>query len=120
MLTIQCFLPLQSIAESIKKGQMKTHSRTPSNASSTSAEVARLTGSEPDAETTSLENVPLQEDPASGWQDVSAGPSKYSKSLYFCCYSHTMLIINSKPCEYQNILWSQSSFISGANSCTRG
>lgn len=54
---------------------MKTHSRTPSNASSTSAEVARYTsgGGEPEAETASLENVPLQEDPSSGWQDVSAG-----------------------------------------------
>ncbi|XP_052784576.1 conserved oligomeric Golgi complex subunit 3-like isoform X2 [Mya arenaria] len=69
---------MESIAESIKKGQLKGHSRTPSNASSTSAEVARLTGAtggENEGETTSLENVPLQEDPASGWQDVSAGPS---------------------------------------------
>ncbi|KAL3848397.1 hypothetical protein ACJMK2_019255 [Sinanodonta woodiana] len=34
---------MESIAESVKKGQIKTHSRTPSNASSTSQEVARLT-----------------------------------------------------------------------------
>ena len=55
---------------------MKTHSRTPSNASSTSAEVARLTsgpGGDVEVMSTSMENVPLQEDPASGWQDGSAG-----------------------------------------------
>ena len=49
------------------------HSRTPSNASSTSAEVARLTG-QGDVETDKsegLEPVPLQEDPTVGWQDVS-------------------------------------------------
>ncbi|WAR28731.1 COG3-like protein, partial [Mya arenaria] len=80
-----------SIAESIKKGQLKGHSRTPSNASSTSAEVARLTGAtggENEGETTSLENVPLQEDPASGWQDVSAGPIRRTlvtlSKLYRC------------------------------------
>ena len=55
--------------------QMKGHSRTPSNASSTSAEVARLTG-QGDVETEktdsdNLEAVPLQEDPTTGWQDVS-------------------------------------------------
>ncbi|XP_060583115.1 conserved oligomeric Golgi complex subunit 3-like isoform X2 [Ruditapes philippinarum] len=64
---------MESIAEGIKKGQIKGHSRTPSNASSTSAEVARLTGAV-DPDSVSLENVPLQEDPATGWQDVSAGP----------------------------------------------
>ena len=41
----QYMWPFQSIAESLKKGKQHrlTHSRTPSNASSTSAEVAQLT-----------------------------------------------------------------------------
>lgn len=49
---------VQSIAESIKKGQQsnKTHSRTPSNASSTSQEVAQLTATE-----TEMQTVPLNE-----------------------------------------------------------
>ncbi|KAK3602139.1 hypothetical protein CHS0354_036880 [Potamilus streckersoni] len=80
---------MESIAESVKKGQMKTHSRTPSNASSTSQEVARLTSGMADvpdasAETPGMdggvravtphdmETVPLVEDPRSGWQNVSA------------------------------------------------
>ncbi|KAL4220407.1 Golgi transport complex subunit 3 [Mactra antiquata] len=64
---------MESIAESIKKGQIqqRSHSRTPSNASSTSAEVARLTGAG-DIDTASLENVPLQEDPSTGWQDTAS------------------------------------------------
>lgn len=70
-------LIIQSIAESIRKGQLRGHSRTPSNASSTSAEVAKLTGTG-DSDTASLENVPLQEGPVTGWQDVPAGPSKSS------------------------------------------
>ena len=52
---------------------MGGHYRTPSNASSTSAEVARLTG-QGDAETDKsdvLDPVPLQDDPTTGWQDVS-------------------------------------------------
>ncbi|XP_052216084.1 conserved oligomeric Golgi complex subunit 3-like isoform X2 [Dreissena polymorpha] len=65
---------MESIAESIKKSQSRGgHSRTPSNASSTSAEVARLTGAEGEGETTPLDVVPLQEDPSNGWQDVTAG-----------------------------------------------
>ena len=60
-----------------------SHSRTPSNASSTSAEVARLTG-QGDVETEkteALEPVPLQEDPTTGWQDVSGGGGNLMTSM---------------------------------------
>ncbi|XP_067668938.1 conserved oligomeric Golgi complex subunit 3-like isoform X2 [Haliotis asinina] len=57
---------MESIAESIKKGQKgdKTHSRTPSNASSTSQEVAQLTASDAEMQTVPL-NEPSRDNPTS-------------------------------------------------------